>query len=183
MQHDVYVYICIFIRQVLLRSANRRLLTRRAKRHGASCPSFGHLAVRDIPSIADPSRNARGTTLALGTLALRIWREEDRIVDEGDFKIVLEELRAHFRGFGDSLKMTDEKVVAFRDEVRGSLERIDEKIWVLQADVTDLKVDVADLKVDVADLKVDVTDVKQRVTRIERTLNGARRRARRKMRK
>ena len=122
-------------------------------------------------------------------------------MEDGDFKVVLEDLRAQFKVFGDSLHLTNGNVASLRDELRVSHEKIDAKIWVLQADVTELKTDVADLKTDVADLKtdvadlttdvadlttdvadlkIDVTDVKKRVTRIESTLNGGRPRARRK---
>jgi CBS-domain-containing membrane protein len=70
-----------------------------------------------------------------------------------EFTVVLEDLRSHFKAFGEALDLV-------RDEMRRGFEQVDRRLAPLERDVAGLKTDMAQVKTDVAGLKTDMAQVK-----------------------
>ena len=80
-----------------------------------------------------------------------------------EFTVVLEDLRSHFKAFGEALDLV-------RDEMRRGFEQVDRRLAPLERDVAGLKTDMAQVKTDVAGLKTDVALIKTAVLEEHREL-------------
>jgi outer membrane murein-binding lipoprotein Lpp len=79
-------------------------------------------------------------------------------MDDKLVAVLLEDLRGQFKGFGDAVRATNEKIDTLAQTTNDKFDLLDRKFDLMASDV--------------AVLKTDMAEVKERVTRVEHVVNG-----------
>jgi hypothetical protein len=124
-------------------------------------------------------RAARSLHLRVLRRASRRCLARRRMMEDRHVAVLLEDLHGRFKGFGEALQVTNQKLDAMGTQIAvidTRLNGIDKRL-----DGMDKRLGGVDKRLDGMDkrlggLAVDMKDVKKRLTRVERATNGAARR-------
>lgn len=72
------------------------------------------------------------------------------------FVVVLEEIRAQNKGFGEGLQLVREEVQALRQEMVARFDGVDRRFERVENDITEIRHDVTEIRHDIADIRQDV---------------------------
>jgi archaellum component FlaC len=93
-------------------------------------------------------------------------------MDDNKVAILLEDLRAQFRAFGDGLQLINEKVDHGLKDVKDEIGSLKSDVNNLHSEVNNLHSEVNNLKVEIATLKSDNRQEHQQLMQMVKELNN-----------
>lgn len=76
------------------------------------------------------------------------------------FVVVLEEMRAHFKVFGEDQQLLREQMSAGFEEVNRRFEAVDRRFDRVENDITEMRHDIVEIRHDIAEVRGDIADIR-----------------------
>ena len=80
------------------------------------------------------------------------------------FAVVLEEIRAQNKVFGEGQQLLREQMSAGFAEVNHRFEQVDRRFERVEHDITEIRQDVTEIRQDVTEIRRDITEIRQDIT-------------------
>jgi chromosome segregation ATPase len=82
------------------------------------------------------------------------------------FAVVLEEIRAQNKVFGEGQQLLREQMSAGFEEVNRRFERVEHDITEIRQDISEIRQDITEVRQDVTEIRQDITEIRQDITEI-----------------